>query len=697
MAYSKRQIITALSVVYLIVLTALACYAHTCVQRYSLPLPSSISGLLIITPVLTGVLVDRLTRIRPTSRSTALTISPSASYGTFPGAGNGRGGGGGTIPRAVLQLLPRHYLRTQLSALGLTVFLTALASLASPYLTQNRGLTCALDNAWKDLYRAGRGGEIQLIQDAWECCGLHSVYDMAWPFARHSGGVTERSRCRQMYGRETSCYGVWEEEERRTAGIVIGVTAGVWLWKMLVLFTPRHRPSWLSTHGTPSPAPPPRATQQQTPFIPRALTTAPHTSPPPPTPETSSGAFNSSTTRNITKTNKPLVNEVADNSSVTPTNRNFLAKSPSRNIPKRERNRPSALNIPYHAATPDAGYANSPGPEVGDLETSSLYRDTSSDSEGGDSQHHARYDEQFSDDEHELFVNGVPSPALAPSHPNVTGGGVEDATPRGDEPALAQYHLRLANAAANNNNKNNNGISNSSSDSRPSASSQFGVQHYRRSPTAFKFPMSPLSTRSEDTSPSNPTTSSNTPSAQNSRPQSRGDGQAQSDREGGGGGGGGLSNGGFGGGSDVPTTDAASSSSGDDSVQTAVAIDNGTPVLKPSPRRGVPHALVGGRNLSPRPRSRHAVLNGSTGIPTLGKGVAAGHRKSSSSGGIDGGGGGGGGVEKTHTVVPAVLITEVGDDDDEGDGGGGGGEANGERPASRERVLVRAGGDVDDD
>ncbi|KAK8183904.1 hypothetical protein BC567DRAFT_246567 [Phyllosticta citribraziliensis] len=669
MAYSKRQIVTALSVVYLLILTVLACYAHTSVQRYSLPLSSWISGLLIITPFLTGIIVDRLTRIRPTSHTSALTISPSASYGTFPGPDNDRGGGGGGVPRAVLQLLPRHHLRTQLSALGLTVFLTAMASLASP------------------------------------------VYDMAWPFARHAGGVTERSRCRQMYGRETSCYGVWEEEERRTAGIVIGVTAGVWLWKMLVLFTPRHRPSWLSTHRTPPPAPPPRAIQQNAPFFPRALTTAPHTSPPPPTPETSSGAANFSATRNIApNANKPPTDDSADNSSVTPTNNNFLAKSPSRNIPKRERNRPSRLNIPYHTATPDAGYANSPGPEVGDLETSSLYRDTS-DSEAGDSKRGVRYDElSSSEDEHELFVNGVPSPALPP---RPGAGGVEDATPRGESPVLAQYHLRLANAAANKkggaNNSNSNSSSGTSGDRRPSASSQFGVQHYRRSPTAFKFPMSPLSTRSENT-----TNTSTSASAQSSRPQSRGDGQPDTSGDSGHG----DAVNGDNAAADLDASSGNNSSSGDDSVQTAVAIDDNNaapavPVLKPSPRRAVPApggggaaaaaAAGGGRRLSPRPRSRHAVLNGSTGIPKLAAGgggnalngaAGAGHKKSFSNGGAGtfGYGAGGGGGGKPHTTVPAVLITEVGDDDDDAFDDGRVGEGGEQRPASRERVLVRAGG-----
>ncbi|KAK8165478.1 hypothetical protein BKA80DRAFT_83644 [Phyllosticta citrichinensis] len=487
---------------------------------------------------------------------------------------------------------------------------------------------------------------------------------------------------------------------------------------MLILFTPRHRPSWFSTHRTPPPAPPPRAIQQNAPFLPHALTTAPHTSPTPPTPETSSGAANSSATRNIApNVNKPPVDDSADNSSVTPTNNKSLAKSPSRNIPKRERHRPSRLNIPYHVATPDAGYANSPGPEVGDLESSSLYRDTSSDSEAGDSKRGVRYDELSSfEDEHELFVNGVPSPALPP---RPGAGGVEDATPRGESPVLAQYHLRLANAAANKKGgaSNSNSSSGNSGDRRPSASSQFGIQHYRRSPTAFKFPMSPLSTRSENT-----TNTSTSASVQSSRPQSRGDGgssDASSDAVNGDTTANANAN-------DAATADLDSSSgnnnsssSGDDSVQTAVAINDNddaapaVPVLKPSPRRAVPapspaNTTTGGgarRRLSPRPRSRHAVLNGSTGIPRLAAGAnalngaaGAGQTKSHSNGGGGGAvgyGAGGGtvGAGKPHTMVPAVLITEVGDDDDDDDGVEEVRVGEGEqRPVSRERVLVRAGG-----
>ncbi|KAL1382146.1 hypothetical protein HDK64DRAFT_321181 [Phyllosticta capitalensis] len=659
MAYSKRQIVTALSVIYLLVLTALACWAHTSVQRYSLPLPSLISGLLIITPAVVGLAVDRLTRIRPSSRSTALTISPSSSYGTFPGAERG-GGGGGMTPRALVQLLPRHYLRTQLSALGMTIFLTALASLASPYVTQNRGLTCALDNAWRDLFRAGRGGEIQLIQDAWECCGLHSVYDMAWPFARHSGGVTERSRCRQMYGRETSCYGVWEDEERRTAGLVIGVTTGVWLWKMLVLFTPRHRPSWLSTHRTPPPAPPPRATQQATPFLPRALTTAPHVSPPPPPPTDASMTSNITSfpqSQNIGTNNAShhAGNEtISPNNTPTPYNQHFLAKSPSRNIPKRERNRPSALNIPYHAATPDAGYANSPGPELGDLENSSLYRDGASSDSEASSLHHDRGGDGY-DSDRELFINGAPSP-LPPHYRDV-----EDGTPTNtaDPPALSHYHLRLANASSNKCSSNNSNSGTGKNDNHASkSSSQFGVAHYRRSPTAFKFPMSPLSQRSSNT----PSAASEPVSAQSvptSRPASRGD----KDKDAGGSE------------SDGALDPGAANGVGSESDDSAVSVQT---AVEDRPRTAP--VTLGPRRLSPRPRSKHAVLNGSTGAPKIG-----GFGAFAYGGGYGGvGGGGGGGVRGVKPNVPAVLVTEVGDDDDEG--------GCDEMSSSRERLVVRAGG-----
>ncbi|KAB2579564.1 hypothetical protein BFW01_g4781 [Lasiodiplodia theobromae] len=230
MAYSKRSIVTVLSIIYLVALTVVACYAHYWKQLLSVPVPGILSGLVIILPALHGICLERLTRLTQPEFSLTLASPPI-------GARNAR-----------------HHHITMLTLLALTIFTTVLATMAGTHLAPADGLTCGLDKKWLKLFRNTQGPEIRRIQDTFNCCGLHSIDDMAWPFAKHEAGRTVPSTCWRTYKREKSCFGAWREQEQIISVLIIVVCGGVWLWDMIILYMPGRRPSWLTrvANGTKS-------------------------------------------------------------------------------------------------------------------------------------------------------------------------------------------------------------------------------------------------------------------------------------------------------------------------------------------------------------------------------------------------------------------------------------------------------------
>lgn len=193
------------------------------VHRLSLPIPTGLTGLTIVLPALHGLVLERLTRLTTNGKSPALAPrarrSSTASYAS-------------SFRRR------RRTTFTSLTLIFLTVTATALATLAGTHLAPASGLTCGLEDAWRALYRGGKEPEVRRIQDAFDCCGLRSVYDMAWPFAKHDpeSGRTARSTCARTYGRERACFGAWREEEQVVAGLVVIVCAGVWVWEVSRFF-----------------------------------------------------------------------------------------------------------------------------------------------------------------------------------------------------------------------------------------------------------------------------------------------------------------------------------------------------------------------------------------------------------------------------------------------------------------------------
>ena len=62
-----------------------------------------------------------------------------------------------------------------------------------------------------------------------DCCGLHSVRDMAWPFPTHGRGP---EACTGLTGRRGSCFGPWRRDEQIAAGLMLTVGMGTILVKV---------------------------------------------------------------------------------------------------------------------------------------------------------------------------------------------------------------------------------------------------------------------------------------------------------------------------------------------------------------------------------------------------------------------------------------------------------------------------------
>ncbi|KAI1186399.1 hypothetical protein F5B17DRAFT_403831 [Nemania serpens] len=96
-----------------------------------------------------------------------------------------------------------------------------IATLAAQGFAPTRALGCELEANWQQLWHNHDGHSIERIQNTFDCCGLHSVVDRAWPGTRQ--------QCSEIYNRHTSCDAPWMASMQRTSGLqfTIAVLAGI--------------------------------------------------------------------------------------------------------------------------------------------------------------------------------------------------------------------------------------------------------------------------------------------------------------------------------------------------------------------------------------------------------------------------------------------------------------------------------------
>ncbi|KAK3060536.1 hypothetical protein LTS18_008327 [Coniosporium uncinatum] len=217
--YTRKTLLTTLSLLHLLILTALAAYALHLTRYYSLPIPTILSAFTLALPPVAGLALSSATSLRTlnTSRASLTRKNPQAAATWF-----------------------------YVTILVLIIYETAVAALAGTYFGPTGGLTCGLDEEWRRLFRNKDGNRIRQIQDAGECCGLHSPRDMAWPFPSKQ---VEAGSCAARYDRgDSSCFGFWREREQVAAGLMVLVVALVFVWMILVVTVPLDQGSWLSNY-----------------------------------------------------------------------------------------------------------------------------------------------------------------------------------------------------------------------------------------------------------------------------------------------------------------------------------------------------------------------------------------------------------------------------------------------------------------
>ncbi|KAI9820617.1 MAG: hypothetical protein M1827_004986 [Pycnora praestabilis] len=192
-------------------------YTYHTIRTLSLPIPSSLAIATTLLPLLTGFSLYSTGTLLPSSK-------PNSSHSAR------------RQPPASLLIV----------VLLLTVYETTVATLALTYITPINNLTCALDEHWSHLFRSKDDNAIRRIQETYQCCGLHSTHDKAYPFPKK--GVGNDACVKAFPGRIQSCFGPWRGEERAGAGLLLSVAIVVFVIKLVYLslsIPPTSRKDWL--------------------------------------------------------------------------------------------------------------------------------------------------------------------------------------------------------------------------------------------------------------------------------------------------------------------------------------------------------------------------------------------------------------------------------------------------------------------
>lgn len=205
--------VTAVSIVYLIVLTAVAGYAASRASNLSLPIPKSLTGFTSSLPIIAGLLLGGsydLTHRRSKRNRPVPSPPPNALYAIIANA---------------------------LILVYSTVVITLLGTHTGP----TSSLLCGLDERWLSLFRAKDGDAIKTIQDTFKCCGLHSKVDKGFPFSHGKDNVP---LCEKKFGWSQGCFESWRGAEQSMSGVLMGVVGLVVIWQLVIVVAPSTRSPW---------------------------------------------------------------------------------------------------------------------------------------------------------------------------------------------------------------------------------------------------------------------------------------------------------------------------------------------------------------------------------------------------------------------------------------------------------------------
>lgn len=108
------------------------------------------------------------------------------------------------------------------------IYETIIATLALTNILPPESLRCDLTSKWQELFVTKDSRAIQVIQDKFDCCGLNSMKDRAWPF-------NAPTSCISSYpDRHRSCFGPWQQAHQINAGLLLLVALIVFALKVSV-------------------------------------------------------------------------------------------------------------------------------------------------------------------------------------------------------------------------------------------------------------------------------------------------------------------------------------------------------------------------------------------------------------------------------------------------------------------------------
>lgn len=110
-----------------------------------------------------------------------------------------------------------------------SVLLTVIATVALTYLFPDKILSCHLEQQWQSYFQAKDTQAIRAIQDGFQCCGLRSIHDRAWPFKDRNHGD---NACEVQLGYHQSCLVPWSGQQQVTSWIVFAAAVLSWAVKV---------------------------------------------------------------------------------------------------------------------------------------------------------------------------------------------------------------------------------------------------------------------------------------------------------------------------------------------------------------------------------------------------------------------------------------------------------------------------------
>ncbi|KAL4990811.1 hypothetical protein BDW68DRAFT_153397 [Aspergillus falconensis] len=125
-----------------------------------------------------------------------------------------------------------------------TILLTTLGTLALSHLFPSQILSCHFESQWQSFFQQKNAPAIRTIQDRFQCCGLRSIHDRAWPFMDRTHGA---NACELQMGYRQACIGPWSGSQKGVSWMVFAAVVGGLLVKIAFVQLSARRANWMST------------------------------------------------------------------------------------------------------------------------------------------------------------------------------------------------------------------------------------------------------------------------------------------------------------------------------------------------------------------------------------------------------------------------------------------------------------------